>query len=394
MDDQLNDQTAYGAESIAVGAADERTATGTRDIATPLHLSATYGVETAGYPESGYTYTRHGNPTRDRLRERFAGMADAEHVLAAASGMTAISTVCLSVLRRGDRVVASDALFGGTTNFFEEFLDGFGVEVAYVDASDANAVAEALEAPTDLVWVESPTNPLLKLCDIDALGDLADDAGATLVVDNTFATPCGQRPLDLGADVSVLSTTKFVNGHSDSVGGAIATDDDELFDQFAFVLRDMLGAPLSPFDSYLVLRGLKTLPARMARHEHNATRVAGLLADHEAVESVNYPGLRTHPQHALAKQQMQSYGGMVSFELAGDGAEARAVAEDLDVFNLAFSLGGVESLIEHTASMSGAALSAEERAEAGISDSLLRLSVGIENTDDLVRDLSTSLDQV
>jgi len=384
----------YGVKSIAVGAADERLGTGCRDVATPVHLSATYGVESAGYPDEGYSYTRHGNPTRDKLRDRFAGVANAEHVLMAASGMTTVSTVCLSLLRPGDRIVASDSLFGGTTTLFDEFLDGFGVEVAYVDAADTEAVADALESPTELVWIESPTNPLLELCDIEALSDLADAAEATLVVDNTFATPCGQRPLDLGADVSVLSTTKFVNGHSDSVGGAIVTDDEELFDRFAFVLRDVIGAPLSPFDSYLVLRGLKTLPARMAHHEHNASRVAGLLTEHDAVASVNYPGLKIYPQHDLAKRQMQNYGGMVSFELAGDEAETRAVVEDLDVFNLAFSLGGVESLVEHTASMSGATLSPEEREQAGISDSLVRLSVGLERTEDLIRDLKATLDRV
>jgi len=394
-DDSEDDEPArHGTESIAVGAADERLGTGLRGVATPVHLSATYGVERAGYPDEGYTYTRDGNPTRDKLRERFAGVANADHVLMAASGMTTVSTVCLSLLNPGDRVLASDSLFGGTTTLLDEFRDRFGVEVAYVDAADTEAVADALETRTEMVWVESPTNPLLKLCDIEALGELTDEAEATLVVDNTFATPCGQRPLDLGADVSVLSTTKFVNGHSDSVGGAIATNDGELFDQFAFVLRDVVGAPLSPFDSYLVLRGLKTLPTRMARHEHNASRVAGLLAEHDAVASVSYPGLRTHTQHDLANRQMRSYGGMVSFELDGDEAEARAVVEGLDVFNLAFSLGGVESLAEHTASMSGATLSPDEREEAGISDSLIRLSVGLERTEDLLRDLETTLDRV
>jgi cystathionine gamma-lyase len=392
MDDESTDEAErYGAESIAVGTADERLGTGQMDVATPVHLSATYGVETPGYPDDGYTYTRHSNPTRDVLNERLAGMCHTDHVLTAASGMTTVATVCLSLLRPGDRVVASEALFGGTTNFLQNFLDEFGIDIAFVDAADTDAVAESLEDPTDLVWVESPTNPLLQLCDIAALSALTDDAGATLVVDNTFATPVGQRPLELGADVSVLSTTKFVNGHSDVVAGAIATNDEALHDRFAFVLRDVLGAPLSPFDSYLVLRGLKTLPARMERHEHNAAQVAGLLADHDAVASVNYPGLRTHPQHKMANRQMQSYGGMVAVELDADAAEARAFAVELDVFNLAFSLGGVESLVEHTPSMSAAALSAEERVEAGISDSLLRLSVGLENTEDLLQDLSAAL---
>ncbi len=308
--------------------------------------------------------------------------------------MATISTVCLSLLRPGDRVVASDSLFGGTTTLFEELANRFGVEVSYVDATDHDAVADALDASTELVWVESPTNPLLHVCDIEGLSDLAAEHDATFAVDNTFATPYGQRPLELGADVSVYSTTKFVNGHSDSVGGVIATSDDDLHEEFRFVLQDLIGAPLSPFDSFLVLRGLKTLPARLSLHEANATRVAEFLADHDAVETVNYPGLASHPGHDLATEQMSNFGGMVSFELDGDAAEARAFVEDLDVFNLAFSLGGVESLVEHTASMSAAPLSAEERAEAGISESLVRLSVGLESAEDQIDALDASLERI
>ena len=361
---------------------------------TPVHLSATFGLDTAGYPDEGYTYTRHGNPTRDALEDRLADLSNANHALTTASGMATIATVCLSLLNSGDRVVASDSLFGGTKTLFDEFLPKFGVEVTYVDATDPDTVADALGPSAELVWAESPTNPLLKLCDIAALADLADEHDATFVVDNTFATPYAQRPLELGADVSVLSTTKFVNGHTDSVGGAIATDDADLFDQFEFVFQDLIGAPLSPFDSYLVLRGLKTLAARMAFHERNATRVAEFLADHESVASVNYPGLESHPQHALGKRQMENYGGVVSFEIDGDGAETRAFVEELQVFNLAMSLGGVESLVEHTASMSAASLSPEERAAAGISESLVRVSVGLESPDDLIPDLAAALDRV
>ncbi len=385
------EQDQYGDGTVVVGGDEERTATEWNDVVTPIHLSATHGVETPGYPDDGYSYGRSGNPTRDRLRDRLAGLSNAEHVLAAASGTTAISTVCLSLLRPGDKVLAGDSLYGGTTNLFDTLLDRFGIEIEYVDTSDTEAVVDALDASVDLLWVESPTNPLLQLCDIDALGDHSDEHGARLVVDNTFATPYGQRPLELGADVTICSTTKFLNGHSDSIGGAITTNDEGLFDQFAFVLREMLGAPLSPFDSYLVLRGLKTLPARMDRHEHNAGEVARFLADHEKVVTVNYPGLASHPQHELARRQLRNHGGMVSFEVDGDGATARALAESLEVFNLAFSLGGTESLVEHPASMSAAALSADELAAAGISDSLLRLSIGLEDPSDLVCDLSEAL---
>jgi cystathionine gamma-lyase len=384
----------YDPKSIAVGTADERPALDTRDVVTPIHLSATFGLDTAGYPDEGYTYTRHGNPTRDVLEDRLAELSNAERVLTTASGMSTIATVCLSVLGTGDRVVASDSLFGGTKTLFDEFLPRFDVEVDYVDATDADEVAAALDPSVELVWIESPTNPLLKLCDVGAIADLAADRDATLAVDNTFATPYAQRPLDLGADVSVFSTTKFVNGHTDSVGGAIATADADFADRCEFLLEDILGAPLSPFDSYLVARGLKTLPARMEQHERNATRVAEFLAGHESVTTVNYPGLESHPRHDLVRRQMENYGGVVSFEIDGDRAVTRAFVEELDVFNLAMSLGGVESLVEHTASMSAASLSPEDRADAGISESLVRVSVGLESSDDLIPDLAAALDRV
>lgn len=384
----------YDFESIAVGAGDDRPTLDTKDVVAPIHLSSTFGLDAAGYPEEGYTYTRHGNPTREVLQDRLTDLSNASRVLATSSGMATISTVCLSLLGAGDQILASDSLFGGTKQLFDEFLTGFGVEVTYVDATDPENVADALEPSTELIWVESPTNPLLKLCDIEALGDLADEHGATFVVDNTFATPYAQRPLDLGADVSVLSTTKFVNGHSDSVGGAIAIGDADLSDQFEFVLEDVIGAPLSPLDSYLVLRGLKTLPARMEAHQQTAMRIGEFLADHESATAVNYPGLESHPRHDLADRQMDNYGGVISFEINGDGAETRAFVEELDAFNLAMSLGGVESLVEHTASMSAASLSPEEREAAGISESLVRVSVGLESSEDLIWDLSVALDQV
>ncbi|PSP80033.1 hypothetical protein BRC81_02215 [Halobacteriales archaeon QS_1_68_20] len=374
-------------ESIAVAA--DRPESGTKDVVTPIHLSSTFGLDAAGYPETGYTYGRHGNPTRAALEERLADLTTGEHVFTTASGMAAISTVCLSVLSPGDRLVASDSLFGGTTTMFDEFLSRFGVEVVTVDATDPDAVADAVGSSTELVWVETPTNPLLKVVDLGALADVADDA--VLAVDNTFATPYAQRPLELGADVSVFSTTKFVNGHSDSVGGAVTTRDDDLAERFAFVSEDALGSPMVPFDAFLVTRGLKTLGARMDRHERTATEVARFLADHEAVAGVNYPGLEHHPGHDLASRQMDNYGGVLSFELDADGAETRAFVEDLEVCNLAMSLGGVETLVEHTASMSTASLSPDERADAGISESLVRLSVGLETAEDLLVDLRRAL---
>jgi cystathionine beta-lyase/cystathionine gamma-synthase len=382
---------AYDFETIAVGAGDDRPPLGTDDVVTPVHLSTTFELDAAGYPDEGHAYGRLGNPTRDVLENRLATLSSATDAFATASGMATIATVCLSLLEPGDHVVAGDTLFGGTRTLFDDLLGQFGVGVTYVDATDPDAVAAALGASTELLWAESPTNPLLRVPDLAALGDLAVDENATFVVDNTFATPYAQRPLERGADVAVLSTTKFANGHTDSVGGAIATTDPGLAAQFEFVLEDLLGAVLPPFDCYLVLRGLKTLPARMEAHERRATAVAEFLADHEAVATVTYPGLDSHPQHSLVSRQLENDGGVVSFEVDGDRAETRAFVERLDVFTLAMSLGGVESLVEHTASMSAAALSADERAQAGIPGSLVRVSVGLESPDDLLRALDTAL---
>jgi cystathionine gamma-lyase len=379
----------YGFETAAVGARARHAATG--DVATPVHLSTTFALEEAGYPEAGHSYGRLGNPTRDALEERLATLAAGTDALVTASGMAAIATTCLSLVDPGDHVVAGDSLFGGTKTLFDDLLVRFGADVDYVDATDPDAVADAVGPSTELLWAESPTNPLLQVPDLEALADVADDAGATFAVDNTFATQYAQRPMEHGADVSVASTTKFLNGHTDSVGGVVATADPDLADGFEFVAEALLGAVLPPFDCYLVLRGLKTLPARMAAHERSATAVAKFLADHDDVETVNYPGLDAHPQRDVAARQLDCDGGIVSFEVAGDRAETRALVERMDVFTLAMSLGGVESLVEHTASMSAAGLSPAERADAGVSESLVRLSVGLESTDDLLAALDRAL---
>lgn len=336
-----------------------------------------------------YKYSRMGNPTRDELESTLARLEGAEHSIAVSSGMSAISTVCLSVLSPGDRVVSSESIYSGTRRMFEGLLKPMGVDVVYVDATDPQNVADAVDDDTKIVWAESPTNPLLKLCDIRGVADVVADA--VFVVDNTFSTPCLQKPLKLGADVVVYSATKFLNGHNDALGGAVVTDDDELTEGFRFVGEAALGAVAPAFNCYLVRRGLKTLPARMERHVENAEAVARFLEDHPRIERVYYPGLESHPQHDLATEQMDGYGGVVSFEVEGGVEEAEAVLRGLDIFNVAVSLGGVESLIEHTATMSAERMTDEERAEAGISDSLLRAPVGIENADDLVDDLRSAL---
>ncbi|MFC7199207.1 trans-sulfuration enzyme family protein [Halospeciosus flavus] len=371
-----------------------RGAPATGDVVPPIHLSTAFEMDDPGAPGQGYKYSRFGNPTRDTLEATLAGLEGADHALALSSGMAAISTVCFSTLSPGDHVVAFESLFGGTKALFDDLLAPMDVDVSYVDATDPSNVAAAATADTELVWAESPTNPLLRLCDIEAIAAIADEYDARFAVDNTFNTPYVQRPLELGADVVVYSTTKFLNGHSDATGGAVVTDHETWMEHARFVGAKAFGAVMAPFDCYLVQRGLKTLPLRMDQHQANAQAVAEFLADHSEIEHVYYPGLESHPQHDLANEQMDGYGGVVSFEVAGDAAVAKAFLEELDVFNLAVSLGGVESLVEHTASMSAGNLSAEEREWAGISESLVRAPIGVEDVDDLLDDLATALEKL
>jgi len=367
----------------------------TGDVVAPIHLTTTHEMDAPGESAHSYKYARFSNPTRDALEGRLARLAGADHTVACASGTAAIAATCLSTIESGDRVVAFDGVYGGTRLLFEDLLvDSLGATVEYVDATDPINVEQAVTDDTSLVWMESPTNPLLQLCDLSAVADAAASVDATYVVDNTFATPYFQRPLERGADAVIHSTTKYLNGHSDSLSGAVVTDDGELADALGYALGYKLGSPLPPFDCYLVGRGLRTFPLRMDRHEHNAAAVAEYLADHPAVGQVNYPGLKGHPQHDLAREQMDGYGAVVSFELNATDAETQAVIEELDVFTLAVSLGGTESLVDYPATMSASYLSAEERAAAGISDSLVRLAVGIEHEADLIADLDRALSKL
>lgn len=383
---------AFETKAIHAGEEPDLGPGGTGDLVSPIHLSSTFAMDEAGDPSHGYKYSRLGNPTRAALERRVATLSDADHAMTFASGMAAISTTCLSVLDSGDHVVAFDGVYGGTKVFFDDYLaEHFDVSVEYVDATDADAVAAAVTPETALFWMESPTNPLLKLCDIRAIAGIADRHDVLLAVDNTFATPYFQRPLSLGADVSIHSTTKYLNGHTDSIGGAVVTNDDALAERVRFVQEYALGATMPPFDCYLVLRGSKTLPLRMRQHEANAKRVARFLSEHGNVTAVHYPGLDAHPQHELAARQMDGFGGVVSFEIAGGAAEARAFVESLDLFTLAVSLGSVESLIEHPASMSASYVPEEERLASGITDSLIRAPIGTENADDLIADLEQGL---
>lgn len=359
-------------------------------VVAPIHLSSTYTFVAFG-ERRAYDYSRSANPTRDALAEAVAALEQGAGAVITASGMAAVNLVC-QLLKAGDLLVAPHDCYGGTYRLFDSLHRRGMIETAFIDYSDAAAVTAALQRKPKLVWVETPSNPLLRLTDINAMAQQAHAVGALLAVDNTFLSPAWQQPIKLGADLVVHSTTKYLNGHSDVVGGAVIAADKSLHEQLVW-WANCIGVTGAPFDSYLTLRGIRTLYARMAVHAENALLIAELLHRHPAVKVVHYPGLSTHPQHVLAKQQQSAFGAMVSFELKGGVAAVRAFIEGLQLFSLAESLGGVESLIAHPVTMTHSAISADARAAAGITDGLLRMSVGIEAWDDLARDLSAALER-
>ncbi|MFP4591014.1 MAG: trans-sulfuration enzyme family protein [Halobacteriales archaeon] len=386
----------FSTRSIHAGEAAYRRG-GVQDVVAPIHLSSTFKLDEVPVdtpiaeldPGAGeYLYSRLGNPTRQTVEARLAVLTGAEHAFALASGSAAVSSTVLATVRPGESVVAFDDLYGGSVKILDHLAaERLDVEVRYVDARDPANVEAAVTEDTSLVLMESPTNPLLRLCDIEAIADVAHDRGATFAVDNTFATPYFQRPLELGADVVIHSTTKYLNGHSDGIGGAVATSDDDLAESLAFLQRVGAGNAMAPVDAYLLARGMKTLEPRMEYHERNALGLARHLEAHEHVRAVHYPGLPDHPQHDLAASQMDGFGGVVSFELAGDLEDATRFVESLETFTLAVSLGGVESLVELPAAMTHDALDPEARRAHGLADTLVRASVGIEDLEDLRRDL-------
>ncbi len=353
-------------------------------VMTPVYLTSTY-VQSSPGEHKGYEYSRTHNLTRHALQDCLAALEGATHGLAFASGLAATDAL-LHLLDAGDHVVYSDDVYGGTFRLFDKVFRRHGLSFTPVDASDPANVERAMTPRTRMVWLESPTNPMLKIADLAAIAAIARARGATSVVDNTFATPFFQRPLALGIDVVCHSTTKYLNGHSDVVGGAVLTSDAALYQRIQFLQNAVGGIP-SPMDSFLVMRGLKTLHVRMERHQENAFRIARFLEGHPQVEKVTYPGLPSHPQHALAARQMTGFGGMLTFVVKGGLPAARAFLSSLHLFALAESLGGVESLIEHPAIMTHASVPPETRAALGIDDGFIRVSVGIENADDLVEDL-------
>lgn len=357
-------------------------------IMTPLYLTSTF-VQSSPGQHQGYEYSRTSNPTRKAYEDCLASLESGRHGFAFASGCAASTTV-MHLLKAGDHIIASDDLYGGTFRLMDKVIRNNGIEFSFVNMTKPENVAAAIQDNTKMIWIETPTNPMLKLVDIKACADIGQSKNLMTVVDNTFMSPFFQRPLELGADIVVHSTTKFINGHSDIVGGAVVVQSDPIAGRLGF-LSNSMGGICSPFDAFMCMRSLKTLPVRMKAHEQNAKAVVEFLINHHQVEKLIYPGHESHPQYELAKKQMSGAGGMVTFCLKGGWQAARNMLERVKVFSLAESLGGVESLIEHPAMMTHASVPPEMRKELGIDDGLVRLSVGIEDEKDLLEDLKQAL---
>lgn len=375
-----------GFSTIAIHAGNEPDpATGA--VSVPIYQTSTYAQEALGR-HKGYEYARTQNPTRTALEKNIAALENARFGFAFASGMAAIDTV-LKLVKAGEHVLLGDNTYGGTFRLFDRVLRNYGVEFDLVDSSDLSAFENAFKPNTKMVFVETPTNPVMTVTDLAAVAELSHARGAKVVCDNTFMSPYFQRPLDLGCDIVVHSTTKYLNGHSDSVGDFAALNDEKDAEWIGFI-QNSIGAILSPMDSFLVLRGTKTLAVRMEAHDRNGRQVANFLAEHPRIEKVYYPGLASHPQHELAKRQQSGFGGMVAFE-TGSLENAKKVLEGVKLCTLGESLGGVESLISHPASMTHASVPEERRSQLGITDGLVRISVGIEDAEDIIADLDQAL---
>lgn len=383
----LKNRQGFSTRAIHAGQRPDPT---TGAVMMPIYATSTYVQESPGV-HKGYEYSRSQNPTRHALEACVADLENGAHGLAFASGLAAMGTV-LELLDSGDHVIAMDDLYGGSYRLFENVRKrSAALDFSFVDLSDPAQFEAAITPKTRMVWVESPTNPLLKLVDLAAISRIAKANNILMVCDNTFATPYCQRPLDFGADIVVHSITKYLNGHSDVVGGVVIIGDNADLKDRLFYLQNAVGSILGPFDSFLALRGLKTLALRMRQHCESALTVAQHLEAHPKIERVIYPGLESHPQHALAKGQMDAFGGMITAFIKGDIEDARKFLERCEIFALAESLGGVESLIEHPAIMTHASVPPEVRAELGISDTLIRFSVGVENVEDLIAEIDSAL---
>ena len=376
----------FGTKAIHAGVKPDES---TGAIMTPIYQTSTYVQDGVGN-HKGYQYSRTQNPTRHALEKNLAALENGKHGACFGSGLAAIDCV-IKMLNPGDEVVSTNDLYGGTFRLFKTIFEKYGIKFHFVGMSDPSEVEAAVNKNTKLIWVETPTNPMINIIDIEAMAKISESAGAMLCVDNTFATPYLQNPLDLGADIVMHSVTKYIGGHSDVVMGALICKDDAIADEM-YRIQNSSGAVTAPMDSFLVLRGIKTLHLRVQRHCENAEKVARFLVSHPKVDKVYWPGLESQPNHAIAKRQMRGFGGMISFDLEGNSIEdAHTIVKNVKVFALAESLGGVESLIGHPATMTHAPIPKEEREKIGISDSLIRLSVGVEDVEDIIEDLSQAL---
>ena len=376
----------FNTKAIHAGQEPEKTSGA---VMPPVFHTSTY-AQKAPNDHQGYDYARVGNPTRTALEKLIAGLEEADECACFSSGVAAIDAT-LKSLRPGDHVISTNDLYGGTYRLFTEVFQPYGIQFSFIDMTDISAVRKAFTKSTKLVWIETPTNPLLRIIDIEKVAELSKNQGALSVVDNTFASPYLQRPLLLGADAVMHSTTKYLGGHSDVIGGAVASSNEEFINNIRFQIKTT-GAVPGPMDCYLVLRGIKTLHLRVERSVQNAKKIVGFLKDHPDVGTVHYPGLPSHPQHELASKQMDDFGAMVSFSMKDDTLEkAFDVMKKTKIFTLAESLGGVESLVSHPASMTHGSIPKDVREKAGLKDSLIRLSVGIEDAEDLIDDLKQAL---
>ncbi len=377
-------QAQYGFETRAIHAGQEPDPS-TGSVIVPVYQTSTYVQDALG-KHKGYEYSRTGNPTRTALEQCVASLEDGKYGLAFASGMAAETTI-MYLFSPGDHIIVSNDVYGGTYRLFVRVLAEYGLKFDFIDMTDTNSLRNCMRAETKAVWLETPSNPLMKLIDITAVTTIAREHGAKTIVDNTFASPYGQQPLTMGADIVVHSSTKYLGGHSDAVGGLVVLSDDAMYEKLKF-LQNAVGAVPGPMDCFLVLRGVKTLGIRMRAHELNALKIARFLEQHPSVEKVRYPGLPSHPQHDLAGRQMRCFGGMISFEVKGGLEEARKIVQNTRLFSLAESLGGVELLIEHPGIMTHASVA---NSPLAVPDNMIRLSVGIEDAEDLIRDLAAAM---
>ena len=360
-------------------------------ILPPLYQTATYVLEEVG-KDKGFDYTRSSNPTRQVMEEILAVLDGGKFGIAFASGMSAVDS-CMRLLKAGDHVICSDDVYGGVSRYFNQILVNYDLHFSYVDSSNSANIENAIQSNTKLIWIETPTNPLLKITDLEAVGNIAKKHNILFGVDSTFATPVFLRPLEFGADLVMHSTTKYLSGHNQLIGGVVITNREDLFDQLKFVQKS-IGAVPGPFDCWLTILGIKTLDLRMKKHDSNAQTVAEYLEAHPKVLSVTYPGLPSHPAHETAKKQMSGFSGMISFELTGGIPAGKIVMNSVKLAKLAESLGAVETMITHPATMTHADVPKDEREARGLTDGLVRLSVGIENPDDIIADLEQALNRV